>query len=96
MALVDHILYHINAEANGPSDPSQRSGVAVRAQKVRDALAFITAPDPSRRQFVDAMRNEVGLDAEVKTLVDAIDIDDEGENLMEVFTEWVGADTRPR
>ncbi len=84
-----HILRHVNAEA-ATSDASQVPGVAERATKIRELLApfAVDSRRVTRKGFLLTLRET--LDVDVKGALDAIDADDDGQNINLMLAEWVG------
>ena len=90
---IAHILFHVEAEAAGAA-PNQVSGVAARAQAVRDLVASwkTDSRQRTRKQLLTDMKRDV-LDAELQTELEKLNPDDDGQKLRRALATWVGEGT---
>lgn len=97
--IVEHVLFHVNAEA-ASSDDSQASGVSTRAQFVRDAVASLIADNRniSRGRILQELRalapGGPSRNSFRRTLAHSISVDD--DNLQLTIQAWVGQNVERR
>ncbi len=86
---VVHILKHIEDEVSRPR-ANQTSGFADRAQKIRNLLAPMKSDNRnmSRDRFIQLLL-DTATDAGLKTELNKLDRDDDGQKLRSVLRYWV-------
>ena len=93
MATVDeqvrHILFHVEAEA-ATRDSSQATGVATRAQRVRDLVTPLVGDNRNRTRKSLLLDLRGTSDVTVRGALNEIDADDDGQPLHQMLTTWVG------